>query len=1265
MGKDPRYLNADAAGKARMEFAYQQLAEAQALQDPNNPLVAEAKAAQAEADSQGFLANMFDKTIRSHKQAFDVAPRVADAMNPDGSVATDFGAWSAKYFQKQQAAPRTYEDKKLDADLTQRIKAWNDGGPTEKVQAAFGILGDILTNPKAAMYAGADSASSITAMLLGAKTGGLIGGAAAGPVGATVGTVVGTVGASASHSAALKFMELVQKGLDEDKIPYTASNIQSWMENNTDKVQEYQTKSTKYGMSMGVADAAFGAVGGKVATTFERAALRQANASALAPVGKAAISEIVQKTGSTVEDATQAYIQSQARNTLATQTFKSKVGYKATGLGTEIISEPATEAIGTLSAGEELSAKELIMEAVGGVGAGPYGAAVNTSIFGTKIAGDQTKAFAKKLLASTPESRAAEKEQKAEIKAATLQRQSPAHFQREVAATDPTDPKVDMWADHTNKETYDPIKAVTVLAKTVDPDSTVVEKARAVQNTYLDELNKDYDKYDELQAQFDAVKDKDKAAEVNLESQLVNQRALLKEKRSVYDQVAGQVTLIKNAALEVGKDKPVDTPLDNPATIKPDDLTDHITQSFGSRDTTPDEQITELLKRSDLSAEHKTMLQDMADSNAIRKVITDRATSGKSMDQVSADIYHGPKGSKFKGIDSYKQGVREALTSGNTVQLTKELEGLKAFRDAHVTKDQNVTEILAAMKSKEGLSKEQSATYLKLQRENSNFELHPITSVGMAGNIKREAAALNAEVKLAESLIAVHKTKGQVVASPTPSSPVVSDSASSSLDISKLSFPELQSMHVAATAAINASDNLDSNMEQLAIKKQVTDELTRRGVDLKGRPLVTTSSASTANPASSESSVKYGFKLSQDKLGKDQGKADVANAFIGYGALNRKSSTGQYAADAKSQNIPVNEAITPDATTRAFVSVSSEGIYNIQTIEQAGRILDAGGTVIMDASGTNKGQSHSPWNAKGEGAVQDALIAKYGAPKKSKQGYNVWSNVANKGGDSSGQEEGRGQEVLKPAEPVVAAKPVNRPHLKDAKVVNGIHIINNDKRATKEPAGSYADGTIFVNRGLAIEVYNEKRKQDKPHIAQVMGTYAEFEAFLIAHEKHHVANKHHDTMEKRADGTIDIDHLNNKALEAEASVAALTPEQKKKWKELNTAKPTSESKPGYTGDIDTDIDLANAEMDDDSSSYYNEEGIEFAEAGSNEINESTDEDFSDSLPVNNIPAADPITVSYTDSMGNLVNDVSFDQAMKDLETEINEAKAILTCFGSK
>lgn len=776
---DQTYLNSDEAGKAEIRSAYQQLIEASALQNPNNPAIAKAQADQSKTDRQGFIANFKDKLFRSHEQAVDLAPMVKEALNPDGQLNPEFFARGAKYLQKQSAAPRTYADKELDADVTSRIKQFNHGGVSDKIKAAFGLVGDALTNPEGVMYLGADSAASITAMLLGAKAGALVGSgitAATGGTGAVaipVATAFGTIAASTAHSGALEFMGLVQKDLDDNKIPYTEANIKAFYEANPDRIKQHQESALKYGVTMGTTDAAFGAVGGKIATLPEKAAVRSARATAMAPAGKAAIEEIVQKTGKSVDEITELYVNSQAKANLATQTFKSKLGHKVAGTGMEIISEPATEAAASIASGKEVTAKDLIMETLGGIGAGPYGAAVNTSIFGTKVAGDQTKTFAKKLLASTPESRAIAAEQKEEIKAAKVQKQSPADyaFEKDVAATDINDPKVNEWADPAHAA-YDPVKAVSVLAKVEDPDTDLIDRARGIQNDFRAEIMKLGQQKIELSQKFNQLVDDGDSEAHNVQTQLNNLDKLIAHKTGTYQQVGAQVNKLKERANIIAQSREVKSI--DPETATPDEVTEHITSSLGSGPSNPNiisnDGIATLLKRTDISDEQRGMLGALTAANIARKTINDRATSGKSIAEVSEDIYRGMDKSDFKGIDAYRQGIMQHLTANDEVKAAKQLEGLTKFRDAHQEKSELATELFDAYRNNGGkFTADQQNRYDAYRKLHPTFKINE-RSLNYVSNVAQEATALNAEVKLAESLIAVHKTKGQVVASPTPSS---------------------------------------------------------------------------------------------------------------------------------------------------------------------------------------------------------------------------------------------------------------------------------------------------------------------------------------------------------------------------------------------------------------------------------------------------------------------------------------------------------------
>ena len=128
-----------------------------------------------------------------------------------------------------------------------------------------------------------------------------------------------------------------------------------------------------------------------------------------------------------------------------------------------------------------------------------------------------------------------------------------------------------------------------------------------------------------------------------------------------------------------------------------------------------------------------------------------------------------------------------------------------------------------------------------------------------------------------------------------------------------------------------------------------------------------------------------GFKLSVDKKGKDQGKADLANAFISY--PQKGTSSFVYMGDAENQGIPINNDIPLGKGVVAFVSVNGNGKATPKQLDatyfRALAVLKAGGTIVMDSTD----DADRTWNATGEALVQKRLGKPSGQTSK---GYNYW-----------------------------------------------------------------------------------------------------------------------------------------------------------------------------------------------------------------------------------------------------------------------------------
>ena len=125
--------------------------------------------------------------------------------------------------------------------------------------------------------------------------------------------------------------------------------------------------------------------------------------------------------------------------------------------------------------------------------------------------------------------------------------------------------------------------------------------------------------------------------------------------------------------------------------------------------------------------------------------------------------------------------------------------------------------------------------------------------------------------------------------------------------------------------------------------------------------------------------LTYGFSLEKFATpGLDttinQNKANLANAFIGYGEEGRTAS--QYQKAAKSANLPTNNSINADSNTIAYIEVNSGVNLSSEDLQSylsnIFDVLENGGTVIL----SDKRTSQNSLNRERKGRIH-AHIAKY------------------------------------------------------------------------------------------------------------------------------------------------------------------------------------------------------------------------------------------------------------------------------------------------
>jgi hypothetical protein len=150
------------------------------------------------------------------------------------------------------------------------------------------------------------------------------------------------------------------------------------------------------------------------------------------------------------------------------------------------------------------------------------------------------------------------------------------------------------------------------------------------------------------------------------------------------------------------------------------------------------------------------------------------------------------------------------------------------------------------------------------------------------------------------------------------------------------------------------------------------------------------------NKPSEDTSTKVGFTLKgkpgiyASLLRKDQGKANIVNAYIGYGI--KGSSTEAYLNDAQG-NVPTNESINPTKDTIAFVSINGNKQLTpenkTKTLEQIKRVLNAGGVIVMD----NSRIANSIHNKSGEGVIQQEIQSIPGIGMMEVNGNNQYKMI--------------------------------------------------------------------------------------------------------------------------------------------------------------------------------------------------------------------------------------------------------------------------------
>ena len=789
------YQEASPDQQKQYRTAYDQLAEETVYNSEHNPENIQGDRKQQKANSDSYWGNWGTKVKESHKNTVARAGLIDDSLNADGQVDDNASAQMSRYYKKENQKIYTKEEKQL-ASAIQRLQKRIDKDGFLNDAKAWGefIFKDIPANMGGVGHLAADSAASLTTMGGGAKVGAMT---AAGLTAATGGiaapaapfiTAGGMFAAEVADAGTSKFLERIRGELTANDIPFTPSNIQMFLDNNPDLVKATQKDSLKYGSALGAVDVALGGFFSKLSSLPTKVARREAMRS-IDDTAKAALKVAAKEQNISLSKLTELTIDGTARQILKGRSFKSKLGSKAVSYGGEVLSEPASEAVATAAAGEENTATNLINETLGGIGAGPYGAAINTAAFGTKLASKKSIKGVKGIV--TPSTEAQKKSKKIN------KSRSKFGFNKEVKeATDDT--SVDQYSDP-ESEKYDPIKAVAILGKSSKEDAH--DKATEIYSTFVDKLIADGERADELQVKL--RDDRDNFTKED-EKELRSLGETLKTDEDTAVTLGKYVDSLDNKLTKQNTDQEI--PKIDVENASGTEVVVNIIKSLGSggnKGAITNKDLGALEARNDLSPAVQAVVSTTRALGVAIDAVKKASSFGKNSEQVNNDVLNGKRGSDFKGIHGYMRAITGYVSGNNKEAAQKHLDGLKKFTQEHKQKSARATALFKLVQSGDTPTAAQ-------QKHIDEFAEKGLVISKKSGKlvnlIHQEAVALLAAVSTANSLMQSMESE---------SAPIGTDINGADSESTVTSNTDLDAQGTESTSAATIAKNVDRAIEQL------------------------------------------------------------------------------------------------------------------------------------------------------------------------------------------------------------------------------------------------------------------------------------------------------------------------------------------------------------------------------------------------------------------------------------------------------------------
>ncbi|RLB79049.1 MAG: hypothetical protein DRH06_00070 [Deltaproteobacteria bacterium] len=764
-----QYKAATPENQARMHTEYNQLIDNKALQSKHNPANQERALNEEKYANGTFLENTINIAKGSVEDSFNRASMLTGVVS--GDLSPGMTDSLVAYDRTMMGKATTPRQKELYSDYATMEKEMDKSGPVGDTIAALKFAGNLITNPGGVIQVGAESASSLVAGWGGAKAGGAITAASGGalaPIGLPV-AIAGSATAMAADQTTSKYYQDIKAAMAEQGLSFTKFNVNNFVKDNPQQVRDMQKDAIVYSSTIGLVDAALGGVVTKVAKFPTRVA-RFTALKELDTVGKKAIQQVANKSGRTVKEVEKTIVDASygasKKNRTAGAKFKSGMGqYLA-----EVAGEPISEAAGTAAIGQEQSMEGLVFEAIGGVGAGPLGTAMNISAYGGNAATAKATKAIKDALNITPEQKQRAKTTKDNVKTAKKQAkaetQAKFNTQRD-AADENTD--VSTMIDPANQETFNPVLASEILLKS-DTDGRL-ETLENLENTTIDDAQEALDAVVAFKESLVVTDGKVSAADAKEFGRL---KEISDYKIEAVGKVQANVDLLKNKLAQSGDN--VQTPAIDAETASEEEVVENITKTFGSnaKNSMQGDALDKAMSNPNISDDVKASLATLQKSNvavANREAFL-KTPEGKSIAEVSQDIMKGDTKGRFKGVNDYRRNINRALNEGNTDRVQSELAGLKKFADTAQRKAE-VFQAKFDFESKPNMpmSSEMKAEYKKMQKSNPELNIHK-GSGSLVDAVNYDAAVVTAASNSAEAYMALqNRSAKKAPAASTPAAP--------------------------------------------------------------------------------------------------------------------------------------------------------------------------------------------------------------------------------------------------------------------------------------------------------------------------------------------------------------------------------------------------------------------------------------------------------------------------------------------------------------